>query len=177
MLLYRTGTLKPSECQGVRLANSVLYGGWRTGVKGGLWTDRLLSLKARALLAAVSLTTAWQRNLVHSKRRLNGPANSAATCDDRPLRFNNGGFNKALMPAQAAGLSPYNNGEGEGEGRSVEARTTETIWPPHARIANRRHGNFLLTGLGAIRNRTCVSVLPTAEIPENWRLLDEDDGN
>ncbi len=101
-----TGTLKLPECQGVRLANGVLYGGWRTGVKGGLWTDRLLSLKARALLAAVSLTTAWQRNLLHSKRRLNGSANSAATCDDRPLRFDNGGFNKALMPSQAAGLSP-----------------------------------------------------------------------
>jgi len=142
-----------------------------------LWTDRLLSLKARALLAAVSLTTAWQRNLVHSKRRLNGPANSTATCDDRPLRFNNGGFNKALMPAQAAGLSPYNNGEGEGEGRSVEARTTETIWPPHARIANRRHGNFLLTGLGAIRNRACVLVPLSAEIPVDWSLLGEDDGN
>ena len=86
-----------------------MYGGGRTGVKGGLWTDRLLSLKARALLAAVSLTAAWQRNLFHSKRRLNGPADSAATCEGRPLRFGNGGYNKALMPAQAAGLSPYNN--------------------------------------------------------------------
>ena len=154
-----------------------MYGRGRTGVKGGLWTDRLLSLKARALLAAVSLTTAWQRNLVHSKRRLNGPANSAATCDDRPLRFDNGGFNKALMPAQAAGLSPYNNGEGEGEGRSVEARTMETTWSPHERIANRRDGNFLLTGLGAIRNRACVLILPGAEIPIDWSLLGEDDGN
>jgi len=81
------------------------------------------------------------------------------------------------MPAQAAGLSPYNNGEGEGEGRSVEARTTETIWPPHARIANRRHGNFLLTGLGAIRNRACVLVPLSAEIPVDWSLLGEDDGN
>lgn len=44
-------------------------------------------------------------------------------------------------------------------------------------VAKRRAGNFLLTGLGGIRNRACVSVLPTAEIPENWRLLDEDDGN
>ena len=44
-------------------------------------------------------------------------------------------------------------------------------------VAKRRARNFLLTGLGAIRNRACVSVLPTAEIPENWRLLDEDDGN
>ena len=136
-----------------------MYGGWRTGVKGGLWTDRLLSLKARALLAAVSLNTAWQRNLVHPKRRLNGPANSAATCADRPLRFDSG-FNKALMPAQAAGLSPYNNGEGEGEGRSVEARAMEPTWSPHERIANRRDENFLLTGLGAIRNRACVLITP-----------------
>ena len=44
-------------------------------------------------------------------------------------------------------------------------------------VAKRRARNFLLTGLGAIRNRACVSILPTAEIPENWRLLDEDDGN
>ena len=34
-LLYRTGTLKSSECQGVRLANGILYGRRRTGVKGG----------------------------------------------------------------------------------------------------------------------------------------------
>ena len=43
-------------------------------------TDWLLSLEARALLAAVSLTTASQRNLFHSKRCLNGTANSATTC-------------------------------------------------------------------------------------------------
>jgi len=43
-------------------------------------TDWLLSLEARALLAAVSLTAAWQRNLFHSKRCLNGTANSATTC-------------------------------------------------------------------------------------------------
>ena len=43
-------------------------------------TDWLLSLEARALLAAVSLTAAWQRNLFHSKRCLNGTANSVTTC-------------------------------------------------------------------------------------------------
>lgn len=53
----------------------------------------------------------------------------------------------------------------------------ETTWSPHERIANRRDGNFLLTGLGAIRNRACVHILPTAEIPEDWSLLGEDDGN
>ena len=39
-LLYRTGTLKSSECQGVRLANGVLYGRRRTGVKGGRAGER-----------------------------------------------------------------------------------------------------------------------------------------
>jgi hypothetical protein len=37
-------------------------------------------LRPGPLLAAVSLTTAWQRNLFHSKRCLNGTANSATTC-------------------------------------------------------------------------------------------------
>jgi hypothetical protein len=33
--------------------------------------------------------------------------------DGRPRQLGNGGFNKALMPAQVASLSPYNNMEGE----------------------------------------------------------------
>ena len=33
--------------------------------------------------------------------------------DGRSLQFGNGGLNKALMPAQVASLSPYNNMEGE----------------------------------------------------------------
>ena len=41
----------------------------------------------------------------------------------------------------------------------------ETTWSPHERIANKRDGNFLLTGLGAIRNRACVLMFPSAEIP------------
>jgi hypothetical protein len=53
----------------------------------------------------------------------------------------------------------------------------ETTWSPHERIANRRHGNFLLTGLGAIRNRACVRIPPSAEIPVDWSLLGEDAGN
>jgi hypothetical protein len=52
----------------------------------------------------------------------------------------------------------------------------ETTWSPHERIENRRDGNFLLTGLGAIRNRACVCILPSAEISVDWSLLDEDDG-
>ena len=53
----------------------------------------------------------------------------------------------------------------------------ETIWSPHERIANRQDGNFLLTGQGAIRNRACVLILPSAERPVDWSLLGEDDGN
>ena len=53
----------------------------------------------------------------------------------------------------------------------------ETTWSPHERVANRRDGNFLLTGQGAIRNRACVRFLPSAEIPVVWSVLGEDDGN
>jgi len=53
----------------------------------------------------------------------------------------------------------------------------ETIWSPHERIANRQDGNFLLTGQGAIRNRACVLILPSAERPVDWSLLGKDDGN
>ena len=64
-----------------RLHEKALYGGRRRRCKSGReGTDWLLSLKARVLLAAVSLTAAWQRNLFHSKRCLNGTANSATTC-------------------------------------------------------------------------------------------------
>jgi len=54
----------------------------RIGTQGSMdhTSAWLLSPKARALLAAVSLTAAWQRNLFHSKRCLNGTANSATTC-------------------------------------------------------------------------------------------------
>ena len=64
------------------------------------------------------------------------------------------------MLAQAASRSPYNNMEGEGEKELVEAHTMETTWSPHERMANRRDGNFLLTGLGAIRNRACCFFSP-----------------
>ena len=53
----------------------------------------------------------------------------------------------------------------------------ETTWSPHERIANSRDESFLLTGLGAIRNRVYVLILPSAEIPVDWSLLGEDDGN
>ena len=53
----------------------------------------------------------------------------------------------------------------------------ETTWSPHERIANIRDGNFLLTGLGAIRNRACVRIPLSAEKPVDWNLLGEDDGN
>ena len=86
---------------------------WENGVKGQEGTDSwLLSLETRTLLATVSLTAAWQRNLFHSKRCLNGTANSATTCKGRPRQLGNGGLNKALMPAQAASLSPYKYGRG-----------------------------------------------------------------
>jgi len=64
-----------------RLQEKALYGAGRRRCKSGReGTDCLLSLEARALLAAVSLTAAWQHNLFHSKRCLNGTANSATTC-------------------------------------------------------------------------------------------------
>ena len=53
----------------------------------------------------------------------------------------------------------------------------ETARSLHERIANRRDGNFLLTGLGAIRNRAGVLILPSAEITVDGSLLGEDDGN
>ena len=53
----------------------------------------------------------------------------------------------------------------------------ETTWSPHERIANRRDGNFLLTGLGAIRNRAGVLILLSVKIPVDWSVLGEDDGN
>lgn len=96
-------------------------------------TDWLLSLEARALLAAVSLTAAWQRNLFHSKRCLNGTANSATTCRWQAAQLGNDGFNKSLMHAQAVSLSPNNMEGGEIEEterprkavvRCAQARTT-----------------------------------------------------
>ncbi|SLM47855.1 protein of unknown function [Nitrospira japonica] len=39
--------------------------------------------EAWALLAAVSLVDAWRRNWIHSKRRLNGSADSDATCPEQ----------------------------------------------------------------------------------------------
>jgi hypothetical protein len=68
------------------------------------------------------------------------------------------------------------NGEEEVEEGSVEAHEMDTTWSLHERIANRRDGNFLLTGLGAIRNRACVLTLPSAETSQDWSLLGEDDG-
>jgi len=59
---------------------------------------------------------------------------------------------------------PIYHREEEVEGGSVETRTMETTWSPHERIANRRDGNFLLTGLGAIRNRAGVLILLSTEI-------------
>jgi hypothetical protein len=47
---------------------------------GGKGQTGCMRLRPGPLLAAVSLTAAWQRNLFHSKRSLNGTANSATTC-------------------------------------------------------------------------------------------------
>lgn len=73
-------------------------------------------------------------------------------------------------------ITPSNLG-GDGENCSFDARTMETARSPHERIANRRDGNFLLTGLGAIRNRAGVLILLSVKIPVDWSVLGEDDGN
>ena len=69
---------KSSQSQ---VVTEALYGCRRSRSKSGRGrTAWLLSLKARALLAAVNLTAARQRNLFHSKWCVNGTANSATTC-------------------------------------------------------------------------------------------------
>jgi hypothetical protein len=45
--------------------------------------------------------------------------------EGRPRQLGNGGFNKALMPAQVASLSPYNNMERE---KRKSTRWMSTHW-------------------------------------------------
>ena len=76
--------------------------------------------------------------------------------DGRPLPFGNGGLNKALMPAQVASLSPYNNIEGKkrnGVACALFARATRGLrrpssdarsrgqpWPPPSNAGERNRG-------------------------------------
>ena len=88
------------------------------------------------------------------KGRERWPGDSLCSRNARPQ--------KALVGCAHVGGTPSPSSNGP---CSVEERTMETTWSPHERIANKRDGNFLLTGLGAIRNRACVLMFPSAEIP------------